>query len=490
MRWEELEERARARLGRTLRGRWTLDALLGVGGTSAVYAATHRNGAPVAIKVLHPSVTAIPAVKARFLREGYLANRVRHPAIVGVLDDDVDDDEGVAFLVMERVRGESLAERGARRLFGDEELLDVAGQALEALAVAHQAGVVHRDLKPENLLVDHEGRVRILDFGIARLLESGEDTLVGLGAVCGTPGFLAPEQARGERDAISPRTDLFNLGATLFALATGHTLFEDETMQIELLRAASEHAPRLAKVASHVSPAVAAIVDRATRFDPSDRWPSATEMLREVERVRRARGVARGALAERHADAPVSSQAKRAHAHWASLETQPVRALADSCTAIVVEDGAPSGLTPSNRRPPPAAVQRWAIVGSAALVLAVAARLVTRPSAKATDAAAAAVPTYVEATSTRSPANGVSATVATVIAPSAREKLPPVPSPCASAIAARPPIAPPPPNAAPTTRPTTNVAPPPSPSTAQRSTAELRDRSPIAVPEGYRESPY
>jgi serine/threonine-protein kinase len=348
MHWEEIENRARGRIGRTLCGKWTLDALLGVGGTSSVYAATHRNGAPLAIKVLHPSVSAIPEVRARFLREGYLANRVRHPAIVGVLDDAVDEVEGIAFLVMERVDGVSLLERSIDGLFDEDQLLDVAAQTLAALVVAHASGVIHRDLKPENLLVDTSGAVRILDFGIARLLDAGDDVsgATVMGTICGTPGFLAPEQARGDRDAITARTDLFALGATLFALASGRPPHLEANEQQELLRAASQQAPGVREFAPRLSDEVASLIDRALRFASAERWPSATEMLREVRRIRLARGFSRRTLALQVASSPSSmpppppiSQPPCAagprERHSDAMHEAPT--LADSCGAIAVE---------------------------------------------------------------------------------------------------------------------------------------------------------
>ena len=146
--------RARGRIGSTLRGKWRLDALLGIGGMAAVYAGTHRNGMRAAVKVLHPEMMINAEVRTRFLREGYVANSIDHQAAVKVLDDDVAED-GSLFLVTELLDGETLEDRRIR-LGGqmrEDDVLSVIDPLLEMLAIAHEKGVVHRDLKPENLFL-------------------------------------------------------------------------------------------------------------------------------------------------------------------------------------------------------------------------------------------------------------------------------------------------------------------------------------------------
>ena len=165
--------RAQARVGLVLRGKWHLERLLGVGGMASVYAATHRNGLRGAVKLLHPELCVQGEVKERFLREGYVANKVDHPGAVRVLDNDVAED-GSVFLVMELLDGETIDARvearpGRRLEVG--EVLAIADDVLDVLATAHDSGIVHRDLKPENLFITRTGQVKILDFGIARLRE-------------------------------------------------------------------------------------------------------------------------------------------------------------------------------------------------------------------------------------------------------------------------------------------------------------------------------
>ncbi|MEO7033186.1 MAG: protein kinase [Polyangiaceae bacterium] len=149
---EDIIERTNARLGTVLKGKWRLDAVIGIGGMASVYAATHRNQARVAIQLLHAEVALDAEVTARFLREGYVANAVGHPGAVTVLDDDISEDKA-PFLVMELLIGQTLDTMLAIEPEGlaGREVLKLLDQLLEVLTAAHEKGIVHRDLKPENL---------------------------------------------------------------------------------------------------------------------------------------------------------------------------------------------------------------------------------------------------------------------------------------------------------------------------------------------------
>jgi serine/threonine-protein kinase len=276
-----VNERAATRVGAVLRGKWKLDRVIGVGGMATVYAATHRNQSRVAIKVLHPEVSLDADITARFLREGYVANVIDHNGTVKVLDDDVTDD-GAPFLVMELLEGETVDARWERKLqrLPISEVLAIGDQILDVLAAAHDKGVVHRDLKPENLFLTRTGELRVLDFGIARLREvsSESSTQTRAGSLLGTPAFMAPEQARGRWEEVDARTDIWAVGATLFTLIAGRFVHESETIQEQLIRAATVSAPSLATLAPEVSPAVVAIIDRALAFDKNERWPDARSM--------------------------------------------------------------------------------------------------------------------------------------------------------------------------------------------------------------------
>jgi serine/threonine protein kinase len=320
---DELIQQAEARVGLTLNDKWRLDKLLGVGGMASVYAATHRNQKRVAVKVLHGELSRHPDVRARFLREGYLANTVRHSGVVMVDDDDVLDD-GSAFLVMELLEGETLDARQTRRggTLPVAEVLAFAEQVLGVLVAAHEKGIVHRDLKPENLFVTASGEIKVLDFGIARQEEPSSaggprtpGTRVGL--VLGTPAFMAPEQARGRWDEVDGRTDLWALGATMFVLLSGRLVHEAETVNEELGLAITAQARALATAAPHVPPAVAAFVDRALAFDKAARWPDAQTMLSALRDLR-------ASLPEPAAEASVSDRPPLAPALTAQGTTTAV----------------------------------------------------------------------------------------------------------------------------------------------------------------------
>jgi len=213
----ELSARATRLVGRVLRGKWRLDALIGVGGMAAVFAATHRNGKRVAVKLLHPERSIEEETKTRFLREGYVANKIDHPGVVSVLDDDVTE-EGWAFLVMDLLEGETLKARwrSMKKRMPVEDVLRIAYALLDVLAVAHDNTIVHRDLKPDNVFLTTDGRVKILDFGIARLRETTEAAdATRSTSMLGTPAFMAPEQARSRWDWVDARTDLWAVGATM-----------------------------------------------------------------------------------------------------------------------------------------------------------------------------------------------------------------------------------------------------------------------------------
>jgi eukaryotic-like serine/threonine-protein kinase len=274
---ERLSEIGAARVGSMLKGKWHLDAVLGSGGTATVYAATHRNGNRVAVKVLHPCFSTMPAERERFAREGYFANKVDHPDVVRVLDEDVDDD-GSQFLVMELLDGEPLVARwkAAGYRLPVPEALWIADRLLSVLEAAHARGIVHRDVKPENLFLTAAGGLKVLDFGIARLRGVGSGTMRGI--VLGTPGFTAPEQARGEWDIVGARTDIWAVGATLFALLTGRLVHEDQQTAAHLLRVSTEPAPPVRQVEPNLPEAVARLIDRALAFSPEARFPSAAEM--------------------------------------------------------------------------------------------------------------------------------------------------------------------------------------------------------------------
>jgi serine/threonine-protein kinase len=278
---------ARARLGRTLRGKYRLDRILGVGGMAAVYVATHRNAKQFAVKVLHPEISLHEAIRTRFLREGYVANSVKHPGAVAVLDDDVAED-GSAFLVMELLEGSPLDDvwlRHDRRL-PVSLALSIGDALLDVLSAAHDHGIVHRDLKPANLFLTQDGALKVLDFGIARLHDDtgGGGTVSGAGLL-GTPAFMSPEQALAKAREIDAQTDLWAAGATLFTLISGALVHEGENAPQLLVAAATKHARSLAVVAPDLPKPIADVIDRALAFDKRDRWPTAASMREALQQA-------------------------------------------------------------------------------------------------------------------------------------------------------------------------------------------------------------
>jgi serine/threonine-protein kinase len=284
---EELIRRAENARGKLLRDKWRLDQVLGIGGMATVYSATHRNGKRAAVKVLHPEAALAPTVKERFLREGYLANKVDHPGAVSILDDDVDAD-GTVFLVMELLDGETLDTRLSRmgNKLAIPELLQVVDQVIDCLHAAHGKGIVHRDIKPGNLFITRNGTVKILDFGIARL-DGGDKPKTGGtgGQTLGTPGFMSPEQARGRWNEVDAQSDLWAVGAVMFASLSGHHVHEAPTVNEQLLAAMTVPARPIRELVADVPELVAVLVDHALAFAKEGRWPNARAMQEALRKA-------------------------------------------------------------------------------------------------------------------------------------------------------------------------------------------------------------
>jgi eukaryotic-like serine/threonine-protein kinase len=293
---EDLLARAQTKVSTVLCGKYALDRVMGVGGMASVFAAVHlRNANRVAVKILHPELALVADVRARFLREGYASNAVDHPGTVRVLDDDTADD-GSVFLVMELLEGETLDrlwERGGRKLPAGA-VAALTHDVLDVLVAAHDKGIVHRDLKPQNLLVTSDGRLKVLDFGVARVLESRVSalTMTRSGMLLGTPPFMPPEQALGRTHDVDALSDIWAIGATAFMLLSGRFVHDADTAEAMLVCAATRPAPPLAAFAPDVPPELARVIDRALAFDKRDRWPSARAMQEALRPLREGRVVA------------------------------------------------------------------------------------------------------------------------------------------------------------------------------------------------------
>ncbi len=283
----EKDQRATSLVGRTLKGKWRLESQIGTGGMASVWAARHRNGKRVAIKLLHPELSRDESIRARFLREGYVANKVQHPSVVTILDDE--DDGDLVFLVMELLEGETLSERWKRndRRLALREVLRVTDAVLDALAAAHDKEIVHRDVKPANIFLTTSGEVKILDFGIARLHEgpSGTGHTTRLGTSLGSPAFMSPEQARARWEFVDARTDIWAMGAVMFACLSGRHVHGSKTSAELLIATATQPAPSLREGWPEAPDVVTAIVDRALAFERADRWQDARAMQAAVRRA-------------------------------------------------------------------------------------------------------------------------------------------------------------------------------------------------------------
>jgi serine/threonine protein kinase len=278
------QDRAARRVGTVLKGKYGIERLLGVGGMATVYMAVHRNGRRIAIKLLHEELAIHGDVRARFVREGYVANAVGHEGAVRVFDDDITED-GAAFLVMELLEGETLSDRCQRRggRLPCVEVLALAHRLLDVLAAAHARGIVHRDIKPENLFFTSDRQLKILDFGIARMKDDPGAMATVTGARIGTPAFMPPEQALGRAHEIDARTDLWAVGATMFSLLAGRTVHvADSAAEMIVITATTPPRP-LEEVEPSLPREVTAVVDRALRFTRDARWPSAREMQGAIE---------------------------------------------------------------------------------------------------------------------------------------------------------------------------------------------------------------
>ncbi|MBX3469420.1 MAG: serine/threonine protein kinase, partial [Planctomycetes bacterium] len=244
---------------------------LGRGGMGVVYRARDPLlGRDVALKVLQPQCADAEAV-ARLQREAQAAGNLRHPGIVPVHAGGVD--RGRPFLVMELVEGQSLREVLRRDgALGQERAARLVIEVARAVQHAHDHGVLHRDVKPENVLLGRDGRPRLTDFGLAALQGDGR-RLTRDGEVVGTPSYMAPEQALGDRQQVGPWSDVYGLGATLYELLAGQPPLAGTSALAVLEASVQGRIPRPRQVRRDLDPALEDVVMRALARDPAARWP-------------------------------------------------------------------------------------------------------------------------------------------------------------------------------------------------------------------------
>jgi serine/threonine protein kinase len=262
-------------------GGYRILKVLGQGGMGVVYQAEDiKLKRKVALKAMLPSKESDPVVTKRFLREAESMAALEHPHIVRLYQ--VGEERDIPFLAMELLKGQSLAERldsGAD--FSVAEVLRIGREIALGLGAAHEQGLIHRDIKPANIWLEPSGFVKLLDFGLARRGDTSQLTVTGM--VLGTPGYIAPEQARGEK--IDGRTDLFSLGAVLNRMTTGRLPFEGKNL-VSVLMAMAKHDPQPPQLLNFDIPSeVSDLIMKLLAKSPADRCQSAGEVVERIAAI-------------------------------------------------------------------------------------------------------------------------------------------------------------------------------------------------------------
>ena len=284
-------------IGRTL-GQYRIEGFLGRGGMGVVYRARDlKLQRPVALKLLPAELTADPERRKRFMLEARAAARISHPAIAQIYD--VDEHEGAIFIAMELVEGKTISTLIENRELDLHGAIDIALQVAGGLAKAHAAGILHRDIKPANVIQTPDGHVKILDFGLAKLLnpETTSVTLAGggdssstlaqtqVGSLKGTPAYMSPEQVKGDR--LDARSDIFSLGLMLFEMTTGEVPFARPTAVETMHAIAFAETPALNLIRPNLPVGLRHIISKCLQKRPEDRYPDARALVEDLRVLRR-----------------------------------------------------------------------------------------------------------------------------------------------------------------------------------------------------------
>ena len=264
-------------------GSFEIVEMIGRGGMGVVYLAHDTKlDRSVAIKSMPAELQASSTAQARFQREAKLLASLNHPNIAAI-HDIIEQDESAGYLILEYVPGETLAQRIAREPLNVEQALSIGRQVAEAVSVAHENGVIHRDLKPGNIKITPEGKVKVLDFGLAKVAvgedRSSETAVTQPGRVIGTPAYMSPEQACGK--PIDKRSDIWSFGCITYQMLTGHIPFDGETAT-EILARIIEREPDWEALPVEVEPAMCNLISKCLQKDPERRYPSAAELHQDL----------------------------------------------------------------------------------------------------------------------------------------------------------------------------------------------------------------
>jgi tetratricopeptide (TPR) repeat protein/predicted Ser/Thr protein kinase len=265
--------------GDVLGGRYEILQMLGEGGMGAVYKARDRElDRFVALKLIRPELAANPSILARFKQELLLSREVTHRNVIRIYD--LGDADGVKFITMEFVEGQDLRSLiQEKKKFPPEEAVELMQQVCRALEAAHTLGIIHRDLKPQNIMRDQTGRILVMDFGLARMVEG--DGMTQTGALVGTMEYMSPEQALGKD--LDQRSDLYSMGLILYELLTGKMPFKAESAVASLIKRNQEQATPVSDHDQTIPRALSNIVAKCLERDPALRYQTANEFLQDLE---------------------------------------------------------------------------------------------------------------------------------------------------------------------------------------------------------------
>jgi tetratricopeptide (TPR) repeat protein len=268
--------------GTVLGGRYEILQMLGLGGMGAVYKAQDRElDRTIALKVIRPDLASNPEALARFKQELLTARQVTHRNVIRIFD--IGEADGIKFITMEYLVGTDLrAQLAERGKLPPDEAMEIIQQVCAGLGAAHSEGIIHRDLKPGNIMRDNQGRVVVMDFGLARSLQS--EGMTQTGAMLGTVEYMSPEQAKAEK--LDGRSDIFTIGLILYEMLTGEMPFKADSAIASLLKRTQERAAPVTKLQPTIPNSLSEVVAKCLEREPNQRFQTAQEMFDRIDEIR------------------------------------------------------------------------------------------------------------------------------------------------------------------------------------------------------------